>query len=176
MTIDAISYVLKCGINDPVGKLAFLALADNADMDGHTEVNYAHVADWACCQDEAEAETVVYCLEEKGFITVTNNGYGPIAIIHALAVQRIEKRTAEYSGRSVVPPKVRQNVYKRDGYTCHYCEQEMDEDDRTLDHIIPVSRGGQHTEDNLVVSCRSCNSKKGTKDYIEFIDLKGVAQ
>ena len=42
---------------------------------------------------------------------------------------------------------------------CVYCGDEG----KTLDHVIPLFRGGSDTEDNLVVACKSCNSSKGTK-------------
>ncbi len=35
----------------------------------------------------------------------------------------------------------------------------------TIDHKLPISRGGQHTWDNVTLLCRSCNTRKGTKFY-----------
>ncbi|GIV37796.1 MAG: HNH endonuclease [Cyclobacteriaceae bacterium] len=54
----------------------------------------------------------------------------------------------------------RQNVFKRDNFECQYCGTKRD---LTLDHIIPTSKGGQHTWLNLVTACKSCNARKG--DY-----------
>ena len=54
----------------------------------------------------------------------------------------------------------RQNIFKRDGGKCQYCGVTTD---LTLDHVIPRSKGGRSTWDNLVTACKSCNSKKG--DY-----------
>jgi 5-methylcytosine-specific restriction endonuclease McrA len=34
---------------------------------------------------------------------------------------------------------------------------------------IPLSKGGNHDEENLTIACRSCNSKKGNKTYEEYI-------
>jgi hypothetical protein len=49
---------------------------------------------------------------------------------------------------------------------CFYCHTEMSKP--TLDHVIPVSRGGQHSIGNLVASCGSCNSSKGGKTIMEW--------
>jgi 5-methylcytosine-specific restriction endonuclease McrA len=52
----------------------------------------------------------------------------------------------------------RQNIFKRDGHICQYCGSRSD---LTLDHVMPRSRGGQSSWDNLLTACKSCNSKKG---------------
>lgn len=38
----------------------------------------------------------------------------------------------------------------------------------TLDHVIPLARGGSHRLENLVAACKSCNSRKGARDELEF--------
>ncbi len=52
----------------------------------------------------------------------------------------------------------RYNIFKRDGYQCQYCGTTKD---LTLDHLIPRSKGGKSTWNNLVTACKRCNSKKG---------------
>ena len=52
----------------------------------------------------------------------------------------------------------RQNIFKRDGGACQYCGNPRD---LTLDHVLPRSRGGKSTWDNLVTACKPCNSRKG---------------
>jgi 5-methylcytosine-specific restriction endonuclease McrA len=52
----------------------------------------------------------------------------------------------------------RVNVYKRDGHACVYCGSR---DSLTLDHVIPRSRGGRDSWDNLVTACQRCNTEKG---------------
>jgi len=54
----------------------------------------------------------------------------------------------------------RSNILLRDDETCQYCGKRGR--DLTLDHIIPRSRGGQSTWENLVASCKSCNGRKGS--------------
>jgi 5-methylcytosine-specific restriction endonuclease McrA len=53
----------------------------------------------------------------------------------------------------------RANILLRDEETCQYCGKRTRE--LTLDHVIPRSRGGLSTWENLVASCRACNGKKG---------------
>ncbi len=43
---------------------------------------------------------------------------------------------------------------------CHYCSQKFAKQDLTMDHVIPVIRGGKSTKSNVVVSCKKCNSEK----------------
>ena len=43
---------------------------------------------------------------------------------------------------------------------CHYCHQKFSADELTLDHIVPVARGGKSTRGNMVVCCRKCNREK----------------
>jgi 5-methylcytosine-specific restriction endonuclease McrA len=52
----------------------------------------------------------------------------------------------------------RQNVFRRDAGNCQYCGRT---EDLTLDHVIPKSRGGKTSWDNLTTACRKCNSRKG---------------
>lgn len=43
---------------------------------------------------------------------------------------------------------------------CYHCEQKFSREDLTMDHLIPLSRGGRSTKKNIVVSCKQCNSLK----------------
>ncbi|GAC1454871.1 MAG: HNH endonuclease [Ktedonobacterales bacterium] len=62
--------------------------------------------------------------------------------------------------RMVLRP-TRSNIILRDEETCQYCGKHFRE--LTLDHVIPRSRGGQSTWENLVASCRACNGRKGNR-------------
>lgn len=54
----------------------------------------------------------------------------------------------------------RRNIMKRDRHTCQYCGVKSD---LTLDHVLPKSRGGKDTWENLVTACNHCNVKKGDR-------------
>ncbi|MFQ5450164.1 MAG: HNH endonuclease [Nitrospinaceae bacterium] len=49
---------------------------------------------------------------------------------------------------------------KLDAGICHYCGGKFDREDLTMDHIVPLSRGGKSTRGNIVVSCKACNNNK----------------
>ncbi len=55
----------------------------------------------------------------------------------------------------------RRNVFLRDAHTCQYCGITPPSRDLNLDHILPRSRGGPTTWENLVCCCRECNLHKG---------------
>lgn len=69
-----------------------------------------------------------------------------------------------------VPRKFRRQVtntflFARDGYRCQYCDRHQRElrgrEFLTRDHVIPLSRGGQNTWENVVTACSLCNNRKG---------------
>lgn len=51
---------------------------------------------------------------------------------------------------------------------CYYCGIVYEQKDLTMDHIIPLARGGRSTKDNLVPCCKDCNSRKKTLLPIEW--------
>jgi 5-methylcytosine-specific restriction endonuclease McrA len=59
----------------------------------------------------------------------------------------------------------RREIFLRDEHTCQYCG--VRGNDLTIDHVIPRSRGGPHTWENLVSACRACNHRKGGKTVQE---------
>lgn len=61
-------------------------------------------------------------------------------------------------------------IYKRDNNKCQYCGSTRK---LTIDHVIPKSKGGEDTWENLVVACSACNTKKGNK-LLEHTGMKLV--
>ena len=43
---------------------------------------------------------------------------------------------------------------------CHYCQTKFLPDDLTMDHVVPLARGGRSTKGNVVPCCKACNNKK----------------
>ena len=57
---------------------------------------------------------------------------------------------------------------------CHYCKKKFNATDLTMDHVIPISRGGKSTKSNIVTACKECNSKKKYLLPVEWEEfLKG---
>lgn len=59
--------------------------------------------------------------------------------------------------RKPIKPGLRRQVHERDYYACRYCGARQN---LVVDHLVPVSRGGGNTIDNLVTACQACNTKK----------------
>ena len=80
------------------------------------------------------------------------------------SVVRLQKyRRVPRQNRSVS----RKGIVLRDSSTCQYCRQKLPPRELTLDHVIPRSRGGASTWENLVASCKPCNNVKGDRTPAE---------
>jgi 5-methylcytosine-specific restriction endonuclease McrA len=64
-------------------------------------------------------------------------------------------------------PLTRRTVLARDQYSCQYCGAQPTKGQLTLDHVLPRSRGGDNTWENVVTACIPCNQRKGGKTLRE---------
>ncbi len=99
---------------------------------------------------------VVLVLKEKAEIVVRNG-----AVLHSERAQLPVPSVIRLNHFVRVPyrnrvPLSRRAVFARDGHRCQYCNRAAE----NIDHVVPRSRGGPHAWDNVVASCRSCNSRK----------------
>jgi 5-methylcytosine-specific restriction endonuclease McrA len=69
----------------------------------------------------------------------------------------------EYVPSARTPAFTRFNVFLRDRWQCQYCGDHFKTHELTFDHIIPRSRGGRTSWDNIVAACQCCNRRKGNK-------------
>src|SRR5271168_4287294 len=76
------------------------------------------------------------------------------SVIRLLEYRRIPHQTRALS---------RKNILMRDRYTCQYCHRTMPSGELTLDHVVPRSRAGETTWENLVACCHPCNNRKGNR-------------
>lgn len=80
------------------------------------------------------------------------------SVIRLLEYRRIPHQTRALS---------RKNILLRDRNTCQYCGEVLASGELTLDHVIPRSRGGASTWENLVACCHSCNRRKSNQSPAE---------
>ena len=74
-----------------------------------------------------------------------------------------EKKEKNKISRSVISPKLRFDVLRRDKFVCQYCGACGPDVELEVDHIIPVSRGGSDDISNLKTACINCNRGKGDR-------------
>ena len=92
---------------------------------------------------------------------------GTHPIIHTPNFQMLLPSVIVLSRYQKCPPRIirfnRRNIFVRDQHTCQYCGRTPREDDLTIDHIIPKSRGGHTVWENVALACTTCNTKKGDR-------------
>ena len=126
-------------------------------------------------------------LSQNGFskVLVLNTTFLPINIcswrraitlVFKGKAEGIEKGSKLINGKHILPLVIklknyvplpyngvvftRRNVFLRDNHKCQYCGKTAN---LTIDHILPKSRGGKDSWENVVVSCIRCNNKKGDR-------------
>jgi len=92
------------------------------------------------------------------------------SVSKSFKLPKILRLYGKHRGRRVVR-FTRTNVFLRDNNQCQYCTIKFDIKDLTLDHVIPSSKGGDTSWENIVTCCARCNIKKGNK-YLREIDMK----
>jgi 5-methylcytosine-specific restriction endonuclease McrA len=79
-------------------------------------------------------------------------------IIRLLGYDRLPRQKVKFN---------RRNLFARDGNRCQYCSKRFATSELSLDHVMPRSRGGGATWENIVCACVKCNVKKGGRTPLE---------
>jgi len=87
--------------------------------------------------------------------TVIRNGFGQPVFKMPLVIKLVKIIRLIYKNKV---PFSKRNIMVRDDYKCMYCGAISN---LTIDHIIPISRGGKSNFENCTTSCQPCNNKKG---------------
>jgi len=105
-----------------------------------------------CLMFKEKVEVIKYS-EQK--VKTPNSEYSiPIIIRLIKLVRKIYKAAV---------PATKKNIVLRDNYCCQYCNVYISGGRITVDHIIPTSKGGKSTWENMVACCPECNTKKDSK-------------
>lgn len=68
----------------------------------------------------------------------------------------------------------KRNILVRDNFKCQFCGTVLSMRNGTIDHVFPRSRGGAHSLDNCVASCKTCNNMKGDMLLADFEKKTGM--
>lgn len=121
-----------------------------------------------------QRERIITALVESGQWTVDEERGGWVIhdyLVHNPSAEQVEANRGvdRYRKELSRDTELLSAIRKRDGAHCRYCGVEVNWKDRrssvggTYDHLVPVSQGGENTYDNVVVSCRGCNQRKGPR-------------
>lgn len=126
-----------------------------------------HLNNYCSIECNQQSKKITYKKNAKICRQKRNELYGRI---------REDKQWAKIYGNKY-EPIIRRIVFRKHNYTCTSCgvkclhpnkENYNQSNAATLDHIIPKSKGGSHTYDNVTLLCRSCNTIKGDKIVTDF--------
>jgi hypothetical protein len=90
---------------------------------------------------------------------ISCNFFGHVCPVFIMAEPFTETRDGRRSGRKI-PRDIMLKVVRRDNYRCQDCGANVPDHELEFDHVIPYSRGGPTTVENLRLLCRTCNRKK----------------
>lgn len=103
-------------------------------------------------------EEIAICHELKAKLSAEESAPTPVDIRRELDYYNVNEN--------------RLKVFERDNYKCHYCSKQLTRFTATLDHIQPVSEGGDNSYENLITACLHCNSRRGSKPVMEMYESK----
>ena len=97
------------------------------------------------------------CLSVHGG-TSRSSGEQSVVQLHPIVAARSHART---HALDPTPALTNAALFARDQHQCLYCGRETSRQHQTRDHVVPLSRGGRDTWENVVAACFHCNSRKG---------------
>ena len=120
------------------------------------------------CRDQVAWEAGNSTLEIRG-------GFNRVTGLRTvLQLNTIVATTGLDQADNTRPGLTNARLFARDGYLCLYCGDELPPALLTRDHVIPVSRGGADTWENVVTACRACNHRKADS-LLDEIDMELLA-
>ncbi|MCA9082016.1 MAG: HNH endonuclease [Planctomycetaceae bacterium] len=96
--------------------------------------------------------------ENEDWIRAVNFEIQIPRVVRLLDYDRVPRNTVKFN---------RRNIFLRDGHRCQYCGKRYSSSRLSLDHVLPKSRGGPDTWENIVCACLKCNVTKGGRTPTE---------
>jgi len=134
----------------------------------------------ACYEKERRPrKRCIMCGETKRVGKLLKNGPLCISCYDAQPERIIARIKTHYKRKNQDPfelsPNEWYNLMEEFDWKCFYCGSSISGANRTVDHIIPVFKGGITKYENLVPACRTCNGRKGTKDFLKWSNEMGLS-
>ncbi len=107
-------------------------------------------------------------------VVLSCNVFGHVCPVFMMAEPFTETKASRVFGRHI-PRDIMLKVVRRDNYLCQICFRHVPDNEIELDHLIPHSKGGPTTVDNLRLLCRPCNRKK-SDSMEELLDVTPKAK
>jgi 5-methylcytosine-specific restriction protein A len=160
MSIQAVSQAFATYPSDSLTKLVLIRLADGCQQNGTFELDVDDVARFCVCAPD-QVVSAIESLMETGVISrLSATTFSFLRAANAAAEQAQRSALNARPSRIPVPMKVRLLVYTRDNHACRSCGASAD---LSIDHVLPISKGGTNDLTNLQTLCRPCNVRKGAK-------------
>ena len=135
--------------------LLFKELAEVVNVEAGRYMSY----DFEGWRETSELKAVLGEREEdEDWMQAVNFQIEVPRIVRLLRYDRVPNNTVKFN---------RRNVFLRDGHRCQYCGQRYSSTRLSLDHVLPRSRGGEDSWENIVCACLTCNVRKGHRTPTE---------
>ena len=123
------------------------------------------------CRDQVAWEAGIEHIVLRGGYSRATGNRSVLLVSTIVAANAVHK---EIDLLNDVPPLTNRNLFRRDKHMCLYCGDYLYDFELTRDHVVPVSRGGADTWENVVTACRVCNHRKADK-LIDEIGMRLLA-
>lgn len=127
------------GANEPIAEIV------NVEDGRYVSYNFADWAEISAFRREFEPARYDWIRTVRLYIAVPR-------IVRVLTFSKLPRQDVKFN---------RRNLFARDANTCQYCGKRFPTSQLSLDHIVPRSRGGAATWENIVCACLKCNVRKG---------------
>lgn len=127
--------------------LLYRDLAEILDVRDGQFANYSFASWLEICQLRSDARQ-----PEEDWIRTIRYPIQVPRVVRLLAYEKIPRHSLRFN---------RRNLFARDSYRCQYCGVQYPASQLSVDHVIPRSRGGLTSWENVVCCCLRCNSRKG---------------